>query len=141
MKLFMGMPLGAAIAVDHTADELNGKFPAGAFTAGAVKRGDGVQDIFIGVDGGATKCKVRVEDAEGNLLGQALGGPANIRLSVEMAWQSILQPLEEILRTHNISLRDKDFRFHAGPWSCRLRSERSLRRIFAGPQSFFQPCT
>jgi glucosamine kinase len=46
------------------------------------------QDIYIGVDGGATKCKVRVEDKAGNLLGQAVGGPANIRLSVDIAWQS-----------------------------------------------------
>jgi glucosamine kinase len=73
-----------------------------------------MQDIFIGVDGGGTKCKVRVEDAEGNLLGQAVGGAANIRLSVDRSWQSIFEPLEEILKSNSISLRDKNYHFHAG---------------------------
>jgi len=72
------------------------------------------QDIFIGIDGGATKCKVRVEDGDGRLLGQAVGGPANIRLSVDIAWQSIYQTLSEVLTPKNISLHDKNYHFHAG---------------------------
>lgn len=72
------------------------------------------QDIFIGIDGGGTKCKIRVEDHTGQLLGQAVGGPANVRLSVEIAWQSIYQTLNEILQARDISLHDKNFRFHAG---------------------------
>jgi glucosamine kinase len=73
-----------------------------------------IQDIYIGVDGGATKCKARIEDEAGNLLGQSVGGPANIRLSVDGAWQSIYQTVEDILTVNNISLNDKNFRFHAG---------------------------
>jgi glucosamine kinase len=73
-----------------------------------------VRDIFIGVDGGATKCKVRVEDSHGELLGQAVGGAANIRLSVDVAWQSIFTAIEEVLAAQNISVRDKNFHFHAG---------------------------
>jgi glucosamine kinase len=73
-----------------------------------------VQDIFIGVDGGGTKSKVRVEDSAGHLLGQSVGGPSNIRLSVEIAWQSIQQTLEEVLQLHHISLHDKNYRFHIG---------------------------
>ncbi len=71
-------------------------------------------NIFIGIDGGATKCKVRVEDESGKLLGQAVGGPANIRLSVDIAWQSIYQTIDEVLQSHQISLQDKQYRFHAG---------------------------
>jgi glucosamine kinase len=73
-----------------------------------------IEDIYIGVDGGGTKCKARIEDEAGNLLGQAVGGPANIRLSVDMAWQSIYQTVEEILNLQNISLHDNNYRFHAG---------------------------
>ncbi len=73
-----------------------------------------MSDIFIGIDGGATKCKVRIEDEHGELLGQAVGGAANIRLSVDTAWQSIYSAVEEILYSKNISLKDKKFRFHAG---------------------------
>ena len=47
------------------------------------------QHLFIGVDGGATKSIVRVEDETGRLLGKEIGGPANIRLSVDQSWQSI----------------------------------------------------
>ncbi len=73
-----------------------------------------MQDIYIGVDGGATKCKVRIEDQAGNLLGQAVGGPANIRLSVDLTWQSIFQTIDDALQAHAMSLRDKRHRFHVG---------------------------
>lgn len=74
-----------------------------------------IQDIFIGVDGGGTKSKVRVEDRDGNLLGQAVNGPSNIRYSVDSAWQAIYQALEEALKLANIKLEDTThFHFHAG---------------------------
>lgn len=72
------------------------------------------KQLFIGVDGGATKCMVRVEDASGQLLGQATTGPANIRLSVTQAWQSILAALEQILTPQNISLTDSQYDFFCG---------------------------
>lgn len=72
------------------------------------------RDIFIGVDGGGTKSKVRIEDSAGHLLGQAVGGPSNIRLSVDTAWQSIYHTIGEALKLSGISLQDKTYRFHAG---------------------------
>jgi glucosamine kinase len=72
------------------------------------------QDIFIGVDGGASKSKVRVEDSSGKLIGQALGGPANIRLSVDRSWEAIYQALAQALSSSAISLDDKKYHFHAG---------------------------
>ncbi len=71
------------------------------------------QDIFIGVDGGGTKSKVRIEDKDGNVLGQAVGGPANIRISVDNAWRSIYSTIDQILSPLNISLNDSAYRFHA----------------------------
>jgi len=35
--------------------------------------------LFIGVDGGATKCLARLKDSSGHLLGEGTGGPANAR--------------------------------------------------------------
>jgi glucosamine kinase len=72
------------------------------------------QCIFIGVDGGASKCIVRVEDEKGHLLGREVSGPANIRLSVSQAWQSIYSALEKILQPLDLSLDDKNYQFHAG---------------------------
>jgi glucosamine kinase len=94
------------------------------------------QDIYIGVDGGATKCKVRIEDSRGNLLGQAIGGPANIRLSVDASWQSIYQTIEEVLKTHNISLRDKQYHFHAGLGLAGCEVQEAREAFLATPHPF-----
>src|SRR5262245_13970862 len=34
--------------------------------------------FFLGIDGGGTNCRARVRNAEGRLVGEALGGPSNI---------------------------------------------------------------
>lgn len=72
------------------------------------------QSLFIGVDGGATKCIVRVEDQNGKLLGRELSGPASIRLSVSQAWDSIYSALHKILQPLDISLNNKAFNWHVG---------------------------
>jgi glucosamine kinase len=72
------------------------------------------QDIFIGIDGGATKTIVRVEGAHGEFLGQGQGGPANIRLSVEGSWQSIHEALKGALAQPGLRLDDDRHRFYCG---------------------------
>jgi glucosamine kinase len=72
------------------------------------------ESLFIGVDGGASKCVVRVEDKSGKLLGREISGPANIRLSVTKAWESIYSALEKILKPLDIRFDDDNFRWHAG---------------------------
>ncbi|TPK42413.1 N-acetylglucosamine kinase [Mesorhizobium sp. B2-5-4] len=46
-------------------------------------------DYFLGVDGGGTGCRARLEDAQGMVLGQGLSGPATTRLGIEAALGSI----------------------------------------------------
>jgi glucosamine kinase len=41
--------------------------------------------LFIGVDGGGTGCRARIEDAEGRLLGTGISGPAALRIGVDQA--------------------------------------------------------
>jgi glucosamine kinase len=41
--------------------------------------------LFVGVDGGGTGCRARIEDAAGCLLGTGIAGPAALRLGVERA--------------------------------------------------------
>lgn len=72
------------------------------------------QLLFVGVDGGATKCVVRVEDVAGRLLGRETSGPANIRNSVTQTWQSIEVALTQILQSHAICLDNSSYQFHAG---------------------------
>lgn len=71
-------------------------------------------DIFIGVDGGASSCKVRIEDAAGNLLGSAKGGPTTIKFSTGKAWETILSTITAALASTNIKLEDNRYHFHLG---------------------------
>ena len=71
-------------------------------------------DLFVGVDGGATKTLLRLEDAKGRLLGHGRGGAANIRLSVEESWRSILEALAQALSEAGLSLDDVAGRLHCG---------------------------
>ncbi|PHS15692.1 MAG: ATPase [Kangiella sp.] len=47
------------------------------------------QTLYIGIDGGGTKCRAILTDANGLLLGEGLGGPANPFYGVERACNSI----------------------------------------------------
>lgn len=55
------------------------------------------QQIFAGVDGGGTQCRVRLRDAAGGLIGEAMGGSGNIRLGLDLVWSHILAALEAAL--------------------------------------------
>jgi glucosamine kinase len=46
--------------------------------------------IFIGIDGGGTQCRARIRDAAGTLVGEGVGGPANVRLGPSVVMGSIL---------------------------------------------------
>src|SRR4051794_2714066 len=38
--------------------------------------------LFVGVDGGGTGCRARIENAEGSVLGTGIAGPAALRLGI-----------------------------------------------------------
>jgi|SRR5579871_2397163 len=48
------------------------------------------EEFFLGVDGGGTGCRARVESASGDVLGQGLAGPATTRLGIDKAWASVM---------------------------------------------------
>lgn len=43
------------------------------------------EPLFVGVDGGGTGCRARIEDAKRNLLGSGIAGPAALRIGVDRA--------------------------------------------------------
>lgn len=50
---------------------------------------DAKTPLFLGVDGGGTGCRARIEDAEGNVLGIGLAGPAATRFGIDASWNAI----------------------------------------------------
>lgn len=62
--------------------------------------------LFLGVDGGATRCRARLCDAAGNRLGEAEGGPANIRFGVQEAFASVLEATLRALEQAQLTPND-----------------------------------
>lgn len=61
---------------------------------------------YLGVDGGGTRCRARIEDEHGRLLGEAGSGPATTRIGVEKAWRSILEASEAAAAKAGLSAGD-----------------------------------
>ena len=56
------------------------------------------EQLFIGVDGGGTKCKARLESSSGALLAEAVTGPANPATDFALAVESILQACQQVVQ-------------------------------------------
>lgn len=61
---------------------------------------------YLGVDGGGTRCRARIEDAHGRVLGEAGSGPATTRIGVENAWRSIMEASEAAAAKAQLSAKD-----------------------------------
>ncbi|MBS1707197.1 MAG: hypothetical protein JSS65_00590 [Armatimonadetes bacterium] len=49
--------------------------------------------VYVGLDAGGTKTRLRAEDEAGNILAEAVAGPANLATTPEPAWQAALAEL------------------------------------------------
>jgi glucosamine kinase len=47
--------------------------------------------LYLGVDGGGSRCRARIEDYSGAVLGEGGSGPATTRLGIDEAWRSIMR--------------------------------------------------
>ncbi len=61
---------------------------------------------YLGVDGGGTRCRARIEDDGGRVLGEASSGPATTRIGVEKAWRSIMAATEAAAAQARLSHAD-----------------------------------
>lgn len=68
---------------------------------------------YIGIDGGGTRCRARIEDENGTALGEASSGPATTRIGVDKAWRSIMEATEGAATRAGLS-REDFARMHAG---------------------------
>jgi glucosamine kinase len=72
---------------------------------GKRKEPNSVSDwLFLGVDGGGTRCRARLSNASGKVLGEAESGPANIRLGLEQSFSAVLDAAGQCLDRARLSL-------------------------------------
>jgi glucosamine kinase len=93
------------------------------------------EPIFIGIDGGGTKCRARLRDGRGRLLGEGIGGSANIRLDAELVWNSILTACREALGQARLGEADME-RAHVGLGLAGAGQRRAVEHIFSRPHPF-----
>jgi glucosamine kinase len=68
---------------------------------------------YLGIDGGGTRCRVRIEDEHGRRLGEASAGPATTRIGVEKAWRAIMEATEAATAQAGLTREDLSL-MHAG---------------------------
>jgi glucosamine kinase len=62
--------------------------------------------LFLGVDGGGTRCRARLADSAGTVLGEGIAGPANIRTSLEESVRSVRDAAGQCLGRAGASFSD-----------------------------------
>ena len=68
--------------------------------------------VYLGVDGGGTGCRARVENESGEVLGQGLAGPATTRLGIDEAWASVMSAVGAALGEAGVDMATSTV--HAG---------------------------
>jgi glucosamine kinase len=91
--------------------------------------------FFIGIDGGASSCRARLRDLEGNLLGEGCSGPANIHLDLDLAKESIRAASRAAIRAAGLEERVLH-RAHAGLGLAGAGLKGACEQLRAGLNSF-----
>jgi glucosamine kinase len=87
--------------------------------------------LYLGVDGGGSRCRARIEDQYGAVLGEGGSGPATTRLGINEAWRSVMRACA--IAAEQAGLKAEDFALmHAGIGLAglgRAGAEASLKEI------------
>jgi len=62
--------------------------------------------LYLGIDGGGSKCRVVLVDANDQILGEGLGGPANPLRGMKVATDSILNATQQALAVAGLTFND-----------------------------------
>lgn len=61
---------------------------------------------YMGVDGGGTRSRVRLFTAAGEMIGEGLAGPGNIRLGLPSAWANVMKAAHQALDEAGLARSD-----------------------------------
>lgn len=59
--------------------------------------------LLLGVDGGGTRCRSRLANLEGTVLGEGIAGPANIRFGIKESFSAVHEAAGQCLRQAGLS--------------------------------------
>src|SRR5262245_16965892 len=90
--------------------------------------------LFMGVDGGGTRCSARLRDADGRLLGEGAAGPANARLG-EPAIVEVLKACRAALASAGLD-EEVFAHTHAGYGLAGTQQEEHRQWVLAQPHPF-----
>lgn len=68
------------------------------------------QHVFLGIDGGGSRCRARIRRADGAILGEAMGGPSNIYQDFRGALDTIMATAREAAAAAGLKTEE----IHAG---------------------------
>ena len=72
-----------------------------------------MSELFLGIDAGGTRCRARLVDADGRLLGSGQAGPANLNIGIAVAHRAIMTASAEAFAAAGLG-RSAMRRTHAG---------------------------
>ncbi len=67
------------------------------------------EKLYIGIDGGGTKLKIKIQNMKGDCIATGVGGPANISNSFKIAWKNIIKTIDKTLKPLGINIYANDF--------------------------------
>jgi len=62
--------------------------------------------FYLGVDGGGSGCRARLEDERGTVLGEGNSGPASTRIGIDKSWHSIMRACTAAVEQAGLDHRD-----------------------------------
>jgi len=94
-----------------------------------------MSNLYVGIDGGGTSCRARIRDEQGQLIGEAKSGSANILLGVDIAMASIVQAISDAAKQGGLSSDDFS-RMHLGLALAGAEQKSAWQRFIALPHPF-----
>lgn len=84
--------------------------------------------LFLGIDGGGTKCRARIRAEDGALISEAIGGLANTYSDFDAALRTIVATAEEALRKAGLGDAGRE-RLHVGLGLAGVVTEEAAERV------------
>src|SRR6185369_11695139 len=92
-------------------------------------------ELFLGVDGGASRSRARIRDAAGRPLGEGAAGPANTRLGLAQTLREVVTAARQAAAAAGLGEEDLG-RLHAGLGLAGATGPEEIGRILALPLPF-----